>query len=274
MLWTSSVVLRRDIEQHQHNLHEFVVCLKGAVSITINDESHQLLSGHSVFIPAQYQHSITTDKNIETKLLFACIAPPSFDNLSTPANSLYLKTLSKGGFLTNNLNSSSQHSTQGMQKIANELEIQPISSSPLNVCLKENLYLRLLLNHISNAGYEQQANAQSSLRMTNAQDWINNNYTMDITLDKVAKQVNLSRSHFARQFRQHTGFSFIEYLLKLRCDAVAKNLASSNTDITEIAFASGFSNLSHFYRHFKRRYGITPGAFRLMIKHQGVTLRP
>jgi AraC family L-rhamnose operon regulatory protein RhaS len=90
----------------------------------------------------------------------------------------------------------------------------------------------------------------------------------------VAKQVNLSRSHFARQFRQHTGFSFIEYLLKLRCDAVAKNLASSNTDITEIAFASGFSNLSHFYRHFKRRYGITPGAFRLMIKHQGVTLRP
>lgn len=94
---------------------------------------------------------------------------------------------------------------------------------------------------------------------------------MDITLDKVANHVNISRSHFARQFRQHTGFSVIEYLLKVRCDAGAKLLASSNTDITEIAFASGFSNLSHFYRHFKRRFGITPGAFRQMIRHQGFT---
>jgi AraC-like DNA-binding protein len=95
---------------------------------------------------------------------------------------------------------------------------------------------------------------------------------MDITLEMVANQVNISRSHFARQFRQHTGFSVIEYLLKVRCDAVAKLLASSDTDITAVAFATGFSNLSHLYRHFKRRYGITPGAFRQMIKNQGATL--
>jgi len=272
MLWTSSVVLHHDIEQHHHNLHEFVVCLQGNVKIRINDEVHHFSAGHSIFIPANYPHTIAIDKQKATKLLFVCINPPSFDTLSNPTNRLFLDTLSQGGFLINNNQVNSDDSTEEMQKIAHEIEASPNSSSLLHASLKENLYLRLLLIHMSSAGYEQNTSAQSSLRMTKAQHWIHDNYAMDITLERVANQVNISRSHFSRQFRQHTGFSVIEYLLKVRCDAVAKLLASSDTNITAVAFATGFSNLSHLYRHFKRRYGITPGAFRQMIKNQGSTL--
>jgi AraC family L-rhamnose operon regulatory protein RhaS len=272
MLWTSSVVLHNDIEQHHHNLHEFVVCLQGSVNISINDEVYHFSVGHSIFIPATYPHTITIDKHNATKLLFVCISPPSFDTLSNPTNRLFLNTLSEGRFLINNNQVNSDDSTEEMQKIAHEIQASPDSSSLLHASLKENLYLRLLLIHMSSAGYEQKKSAQSSLRMTKAVNWIHDNYAMDITLEMVANQVNISRSHFARQFRQHTGFSVIEYLLKVRCDAVAKLLASSDTDITAVAFATGFSNLSHLYRHFKRRYGITPGAFRQMIKNQGATL--
>ncbi|MFT5815472.1 MAG: AraC family L-rhamnose operon regulatory protein RhaS [Psychroserpens sp.] len=272
MLWASSVVLQHDIEQHHHNLHEFVVCLQGSVNISINDEVHHFSAGHSIFIPAKYPHTVAIDKQNATKLLFVCINPPSFDTLSNPTNRLFLNTLSEGGFLINNNQVNSDNSTEEMQKIAHEIEASPDSSSLLHASLKENLYLRLLLIHMSSAGYEQKKSAQSSLRMTKAQNWIHDNYAMDITLEMVANQVNISRSHFARQFRQHTGFSVIEYLIKVRCDAVAKLLASSDTDITAVAFAAGFSNLSHLYRHFKRRYGITPGAFRQMIKNQGTTL--
>ncbi|MBA6291885.1 helix-turn-helix transcriptional regulator [Colwellia sp. MB3u-70] len=272
MLWTSSVVLHHDIEQHHHNLHEFVVCLQGSVNISIKDEVHHFSAGHSIFIPAKYPHTIAIDKHKATKLLFVCINPPSFDTLSNPTNRLFLNTLSEGGFLINNNPLNTDDSTEEMQKIAHEIQASPDSSSLLHASLKENLYLRLLLIHMSSVGYEQKTSAQSSLRMTKAQHWIHDNYAMDITLEMVANQVNISRSHFARQFRQHTGFSVIEYLLKVRCDAVAKLLASSDTDITAVAFATGFSNLSHLYRHFKRRYGITPGAFRQMIKNQGSTL--
>ena len=272
MLWTSNVILGQDIEQHHHNLHELVVCLTGSVNIHINNGLYKLSAGHSLFIPDQYPHSICVDTPAETKLLFACIDPASFDSLSNPNNQLFLNTLSKGDFLINNAPLYTDRSTQEMLKTANEIEISASSTSPLHASLKENLYLRLLLIHISSAGYEQKISAQSSLRMTKAQDWIHDNYARDITLEMVANQVNISRSHFARQFRQHTGFSVIEYLLKVRCDAVAKLLASTNTDITAVAFATGFSNLSHFYRHFKRRYGITPRAFRQMIKHQGTAL--
>lgn len=272
MLWTSSVLFRKNIEQHKHNVHEMVVCLTGCVNIQINDEQYSLSSGHSIFIPAQYAHSIHIIKQAETTLLFACIDPPSFDTLSTPTNRLFLNTLSTGKFLINNEFQSTDNSTKKMLAVAEELVNSPNSSSPLHASLKEALYLRVLFTHMSGAGYEESTSELASVRMNKAQNWIHDNYALDITLEMVAKQVNISRSHFARQFRQHTGFSVIEYLLKVRCDAAANLLASSSTDITEVAFATGFSNLSHFYRHFKRRYGITPRAFRQMIKHQGNTL--
>lgn len=283
MLWTSSVLLRKNIEQHDHNVHEMIVCLTGSVDIQINDKHYHLLSGHSAFIPAQCMHAINLAQQTDTKLLFVCIAPPAFEMLSTPTNRLFLNTLSTGKCLINNgfssINNNIDTHNDSLVKsqknemllVAKELADTPNVSSPLCASLKEALYLRLLFTHLTSLGYVDNTNAIASLRISNAQSWIDKNYALEITLEMVAKQVNMSRSHFARQFRQYTGFSVIEYLLKIRCDAAANLLANSTTDITETAFATGFSNLSHFYRHFKRRYGITPKAFRQMISHQGIS---
>lgn len=272
MLWSSSVLFRKNIEQHSHNVHEMIICLTGSVNIQLNDEYYSLSPGHSVFIPAQYSHAINVVKSAETTLLFACIDLPTFDSLSTPTNRLFLNTISTGKFLINNTSKSVNNNTNTLLAAAKELVNIPQSASPLHASLKEAVFLKLLFTHMSGAGYEENANELASLRISKAQNWINSNYALDITLEMVAKQVNMSRSHFARQFRQHSGFSVIDYLLKVRCDAVANLLASSNADITEIAFSAGFSNLSHFYRHFKRRYGITPRAFRQMNNHQDITI--
>lgn len=304
MLWTSRVLLRKNIEPHTHNVHEVLVCLVANVEIQINDVSYYLSPGQSIFIPAQYPHAIYLIEQVEAQLLFVCIDPPSFDALSTPNNQLILNTLSAGKFLINkrcsklkssldsptnisndsysehpknnyinhpNDSPTSKHKNE-MLAVAKELAETPNSSSPLHASLKEALFMKLLFTHLSSVEYVENTSAVASLRISKAQHWINDNYTFDITLEMVAKQVNMSRSHFARQFRHYTGFSVIEYLLKVRCDAVANLLASSNADITEVAFSAGFSNLSHFYRHFKRRYGITPKAFRQMINHQGLNV--
>lgn len=249
-----------------------IVCLTGSVNIQINAEYYSLSSGHSIFIPAQYSHAVHVVKPADTTLLFACIDLPTFDSLSTPTNRLFLNTLSTGKFLINNALKDLDYNTNTMLAAAKELATIPHSTSPLHASLKEALFLKLLFTHMNGAGYEENTNELASLRINKAQNWINNNYALDITLEVVANQVNMSRSHFARQFRQHSGFSVIEYLLKVRCDAVANLLASSNADITEIAFSAGFSNLSHFYRHFKRRYGITPRAFRQMNNHQNISV--
>ena len=168
-----------------------------------------------------------------------------------------------------------QTSSVEMLSIAKELLNIHKDNSPFQTCIKENLYLRLLLIHLSeNINLHNPEDAPAAIRITKAKKWIDKHYEEELSLEKVAQQVNMSRSHFARQFRQYTGFSMVDYLLKVRCDAIATQLAQSDTDISEIAFSTGFSNLSHFYRHFKRRYGTTPRAFRQMIRNQGTALSP
>ncbi|KZY87485.1 hypothetical protein A3743_14300 [Oleiphilus sp. HI0072] len=80
----------------------------------------------------------------------------------------------------------------------------------------------------------------------------------------MSKRFSVSRSQLTRKFKQKYGFSLIEFVLQLRFDDAAKQLAFSKKDITRIALDIGFNNLSHFHRQFKKRFGMTPLSFRNM----------
>jgi len=266
MLWLSHVNLKTDIAHHSHDVHEFVVCLEGEININTEHQSYRLGTGQAIFIPQSVSHSADVNKEENNQLLFSCINSQVLDSFATPANSIYLKRL---------VQSISMTPTNNAEMLAISRELLKIhkDNSPFQTCVKENLYLRLLLMHISEGiGLHSQEDAPAAIRIAKAKKWIEQHYEEELNLERVAQQVNMSRSHFARQFRQYTGFSMIDYLLKVRCDVIATQLAQSDTDISEIAFSAGFSNLSHFYRHFKRRYGTTPRAFRQMIRNQGTAL--
>jgi AraC family L-rhamnose operon regulatory protein RhaS len=259
MLWLSHVNLNTDIAYHSHDAHEFIVCLEGEININTEHQSYHIGTGQAIFIPQGLSHSASVNKEEKNQFLFTCINSQELDSFTTPANSIYLKRLIQTISMT-------QTNSTEMLKIHKD-------NSPFLSCIKENLYLRLLLMHISeDMSLHNQDDAPAVIRITKAKCWIEQHYDEALNLEKVAQQVNMSRSHFARQFRQYTGFSMIDYLLKVRCDVIATQLAQSNTDISEIAFSAGFSNLSHFYRHFKRRYGTTPRAFRQMIRNQGAAM--
>lgn len=266
MLWLSHVNLNTDIAFHSHDAHEFVVCLEGEININTEHQSYHLGTGQAIFIPEGISHSASPNKEQKNQLLFTCINSQVLDSFTTPANSSYLKKLVQTVSMT-------QTNSPEILAISRELLNIHKDKSPFQSCIKENLYLRLLLMHINeDISLHNQEAAPAAIRIAKAKKWIEQHYEEELNLEKVAQQVNMSRSHFARQFRQYTGFSMIDYLLKVRCDAIASQLAQSDTDISEIAFSVGFSNLSHFYRHFKRRYGTTPRAFRQMIRNQGAAL--
>jgi AraC-like DNA-binding protein len=70
------------------------------------------------------------------------------------------------------------------------------------------------------------------------------------------------------RFRE-AGCSFGEWLLEGRLELCGKALADTRQaghTISEIAFACGFRDLSHFNRSFRARFGVTPGAWRAGIR--------
>jgi AraC family transcriptional regulator len=87
-----------------------------------------------------------------------------------------------------------------------------------------------------------------------------------ITLDGLAGAVSLSPYHFARSFRATTGMTPHAFVTEHRLMVARDRLQRGNASVTGIALSVGFSNISHFRRLFRRRYGLTPAGLRGMTR--------
>ena len=92
-------------------------------------------------------------------------------------------------------------------------------------------------------------------------EYLNENFTENITLEDASKFMGLSECHFSRVFKQMVGISFVTYLNTLRVENAAKQMMSKSTTILDIALSSGFNNIRTFNRTFKSITGYTPMQF-------------
>jgi AraC family transcriptional regulator len=99
-------------------------------------------------------------------------------------------------------------------------------------------------------------------QLQRATDFLLDHLGHDPSLDQVAAQCALSRSHFTRRFKASTGCAPYQWLLERRMSAARRMLRNSEKSLHEIARACGFSSQSRFNKTFKRRTGTTPGAYR------------
>jgi len=96
--------------------------------------------------------------------------------------------------------------------------------------------------------------------------FINDHFAEEITLKDAAREAGLSRCHFCRLFRRETGVTFLSYLLSFRVRRAKALLADRYLRVTEVAYAAGFGDLSHFDRTFRRVVGRSPSEYRASLK--------
>ena len=102
-------------------------------------------------------------------------------------------------------------------------------------------------------------------------DYIDKNYTDDLSLDTVSGVAGFSKFHFSRLFKQFTDMSFYDYLNQRRVRAAETLLLDPDIPITEIAMRSGFSSISTFNRVFKSFKECTPSEFKKMYRTKKLT---
>lgn len=94
--------------------------------------------------------------------------------------------------------------------------------------------------------------------MQKAVDYINHHITEDISIEDLCSAAYLSKYHFCRLFKQKTGLTAMEYILKTRIVMAKEMLSKKERSISEISDACGFSSLSYFCRVFKADTGLSP----------------
>jgi AraC-like DNA-binding protein len=95
-------------------------------------------------------------------------------------------------------------------------------------------------------------------KMIRVKDYLHSFYRKNISVEDLAEIAQLSRFHLMRTFRRNVGLSPHAYLTQIRVEA-AKKLLSEGASIVDVASDTGFTDQSHFTRHFKRITGVTPG---------------
>ncbi|MBU6488483.1 MAG: helix-turn-helix transcriptional regulator, partial [Burkholderiales bacterium] len=106
--------------------------------------------------------------------------------------------------------------------------------------------------------------ASSSRRwLARAEALLRERFQAPLSLDYIASEVHVSADHLAREFRKRLGCTVGEYVRDLRLEFAAGKLVHSDEPLAHIAEAAGFADQSHFTRVFRRKFGVTPGAYRM-----------
>ena len=90
-----------------------------------------------------------------------------------------------------------------------------------------------------------------------------------LSVDGLAAAVGLSPSRLAHLFKAETGRSIIDTLNAMRVREAALMLEFTRLGASEIAYSVGFQNYNHFLNQFRRRYGMSPGAYRRRAENPG-----
>ena len=93
-------------------------------------------------------------------------------------------------------------------------------------------------------------------------EFVEKNYASPLTLQQLSASVSMSPKYFCRFFSEMTHQTPMDYLNRQRIEEACFQLSTTDDSITEIAYRTGFNDLSYFIRTFRKYKGTTPGKYK------------
>lgn len=250
---------------HWHEVYEVLFINKGHARQQIDERIFNVSQGDIVFINSNCIHSTYTSKKEENSITVMHFSPLLVQNIriSTP--------LSSG---------LSNYSIDVSDKIGSDTIIGQESASLINRIYKEftekNVYFETVITGLlleftgllaREFGISLKNETPSHIQkvrdlLSKAFEYIDLNFKEDIKLDSVAIVSNMSISNFCRTFKKATGMTFVNYLTLYRINYSEGLLLTTEKPITDIAYESGFNNITSFIRAFRKLKNSTPSTFR------------
>lgn len=124
------------------------------------------------------------------------------------------------------------------------------SQSELRSILKK--YIEKIIDKI-NISHQEKVNSI----IETADEYMQKNYAKDITLDDIAREVNLSPYYFSRFYKEQSGVNFIDRLISIRIEKAKQYFEQTDLSLKEISGLVGYSDPNYFSKLFKKVTGYT-----------------
>lgn len=250
---------------HWHGEFEINLVVSGCAEFICGDSRFVSGEGDIIVIPPNMLHAISPNGN-NSQLYDTIVFSPEMlgasDNDRCAAECII--PLSNGG-LRVNTRITSGHTYYGELKTTAEniFSCAKGNTPQLDMLLKSELLRFFWLLRESGDIVRTSGNAVSRSEIIRpAIEYMNENFSENITIEQLAETAHLSRSYFMRRFKEAAGEGAIEYLSRLRIKRACGLLCLTDKTSAEIALECGFRNISNFNRQFRSIVGCTPKEYR------------
>lgn len=164
----------------------------------------------------------------------------------------------------------SNQSSRGMAigKVSHELIIafqrlialldEPKNIPILSPLIQREILFRLLIGDQGDRLRQIATNGSQSGQISQAIDWLKNNYQLKLKVEDLAGNSNMSVSTFHHHFRELTAMSPLQFQKRLRLDEARRLMLTERLDAADAAFQVGYESPSQFSREYSRQFGIPP----------------
>lgn len=141
--------------------------------------------------------------------------------------------------------------------LSNGFEKTMLLLNILNLLARSNDYKQL-----TNLSYNENLNESDSKKINKVFRYILDNFKKEIGLKELASLSNMTTPAFCNYFKKHTKKTYTQFLNEVRIGHACKLIMEKNLTISQICSESGFNNISHFNRQFKRITRTNPTDYR------------
>ncbi|MCI8300987.1 MAG: response regulator [Lachnospiraceae bacterium] len=154
-----------------------------------------------------------------------------------------------------------EYARTAMRKGSYDYLLKPVKQDDLNTILKK----------LHNAQTNSEATDETPLSSKNLSkqpslrsilEEMQQDYTKDISLTKLAKKYGISSGYLSMQIKQELGISFSEYIATKRMQKAKELLQNETLSVSEVANAVGYHDYFYFTKAFKKLLGISPSKYR------------
>lgn len=236
----------------------FHLVRRGRCQVEIGDETHSLETGDFVFFAPGVDHRVYSDFEGDPQTLLLC----GYCMFDGEQNDILLRALPNYVLLLRDQLEEWPWLTRTLEHLSAEyMSGAPGSDLTVNK-LTEVLLVQLLRIDF---GLESKVGIVAALRdkrIHRALTAVHQSPNENWTIERAASEATMSRSGFARRFKELLDTSFFDYLTRLRMREARHLLAGTNLPVADVAERVGYQSDLSFVKTFKKLHGMTPRAYR------------
>ena len=239
-------------EKHWHRSIEIFAVFEGTLAFFINEEEYPLGSGEFILLNSNEIHSISSPEANRTIVL------------QIPMN--VLRNVETGEGLILFTHSPKRQDSKIMELIGSMYQELQERGSGYEWKVQSEffalIYLLVTKYRKEQVSPELVRRHRKMTRLSVITAYIRDNYTREISLEKLADIFGYSPAYLSRMFRKYAGTNYKSYLQSVRLENAVEELVNTDSTISDIALRHGFANSKSFSGEFRKKYGIMPSEYR------------